>query len=83
MRARRVTKTGGATSIESLSLSGEFRDDEAARSLMAGTAGFCRCSACSQSRIDRLTFEREDGEYAFMHAAKRLAGHEPFEGFEA
>ena len=36
-----------------------------------------------KSRIDRLAFEREYSENAFVHAAKRFTPCEPFEPFDS
>src|SRR6516164_7434468 len=36
----------------------------------------------SEPRIDRLAFQREHTEHAFMHAAQRLALDEPVQRFE-
>ena len=36
-----------------------------------------------EPRIDRLAFEGQDAEDAFVNAAKRLAGDESLESFDA
>ena len=36
-----------------------------------------------EPRVDRLAFEREDPEDAFVNAAEGLVANEAFEGFEA